>query len=233
MKLLFYFTVSVFVLSGCYLSDDQASDCTGSNQLPVTKQKQNEDVKQLIVREEVSLFNGKSLTNWKVSQFGGEGEVIVEKGTVEFDFGNPMTGITWNGTELPKLNYEISLEAVKLEGNDFFVGLTLPYKDSYFTLILGGWGGAVCGISSFDYMDASENETSFIENFKNNQWYKVSVQVKDDNIVVTLDGKKVIDARIDERKVHIRPEVDSSKPLGICSFETRAAYKNIRLKKLN
>ena len=40
------------------------------------------------------------------------------------DFGNPLSGITWQGKALPRDNYAIELDAMKLDGIDFFVGLT-------------------------------------------------------------------------------------------------------------
>ena len=180
----------------------------------------------------ISLFNGKDLNGWKVSNFGGEGEVKIIDGAIEFDYGNPMSGITWVGEELPKMNYEVELEAVKKDGTDFFLGLTFPYEESHLSLIFGGWGGMVCGISSFDYQDAANNETTKAMNFPKNQWYKIKLRVEPDLIKVWLDGELFIETEVNGRKVHTRPEVDPSKPFGICSFETIAAYKNIKLRKL-
>ena len=40
------------------------------------------------------LFNGKSLDGWKVTDFGGEGEVSVEDGQIIMRMGQPLTGIT-------------------------------------------------------------------------------------------------------------------------------------------
>lgn len=184
------------------------------------------------VVEKTILFNGKDLTNWKISNFGGEGEVTIEDKCIRFEYGMPISGITWTGEKIPVLNYEISLEAMRLGGNDFFVGLTFPYKETHLSLILGGWGGFTCGISSFDHIDASENETSFTEIFEKKRWYKILLKVQDDHIVAFLDGKKVIDTKIKGRKAHIRPEVEPSKPLGLSSFETQALYRNLTLRKL-
>ena len=40
------------------------------------------------------LFNGKNLDGWKVTDFGGEGEVRVEDGQIIMRMGQPLTGIT-------------------------------------------------------------------------------------------------------------------------------------------
>ena len=58
-----------------------------------------------------------------------------------------MTGITWTN-EVPTNNYEISLEAMRVEGSDFFCALTFPVGNDPCSFIVGGWGGGVVGLSS-------------------------------------------------------------------------------------
>lgn len=106
------------------------------------------------------LFDGKTLANWQTTKFAGDGGVTVENGQIILGTGRPLTGITWAGAELPTTNYEVALEAMRVEGRDFFAGVTFPVADSFCSLILGGWGGTVIGLSSINGMDASENETS-------------------------------------------------------------------------
>ncbi|MCH2206027.1 MAG: DUF1080 domain-containing protein [Lentisphaerales bacterium] len=175
------------------------------------------------------MFNGKDLTGWKISNFGGEGEVEVKNGEIRLDYGNPISGITWTGAELPKDHYAIELEAMRLDGIDFFVGLTFPVRDQFCSLILGGWAGTVSGLSSFDYQDAANNETTYVVEYKKNRWYKVRMEVAGELLRAYVDGKKIIETEINGRQVHIRPEVEPSKPLGISSFETQVAYRNIRI----
>src|SRR5439155_24549174 len=79
-----------------------------------------------------SLFDGKALGNWKSTDFGGQGEVKVEKGELILETGEPLTGVTWQKKdELPRDNFEITLEAIKLKGDDFFCGLTFPVRKSH------------------------------------------------------------------------------------------------------
>ena len=184
-------------------------------------------------KREVKLFNGKDLDGWKNSMFGGDGEILVEDGQLILDRGNELTGVTWkDGKTLPKFNYEISLEAQRVEGSDFFCGLTFPIKDDPCSLILGGWGGTVCGISSLDFKDASENETTLFREFKNGQWYKIRLRVLEKRLTAWIDGKEIIDVDLTGKKIGIRSEVDPSKPLGFCSYSTKAALKNIVLKEI-
>lgn len=181
----------------------------------------------------ISLFNGKNLDGWKVPQFGGEGEVHVEKGNLILEMGVDLTGATLVDTKnLPLTNYEVELEAMRVDGTDFFCGLTFPVKKAPCSLIMGGWGGSLCGISSIDGDDASQNSTTTFQTFKKNQWYKIRLQVTDHKIQVWLDGKQIVDQNLKDRKISIRHEVELSRPFGFTSFCTTAALKNIRLRKL-
>lgn len=178
------------------------------------------------------LFDGKSLDGWKPTKFGGEGEVEVAAGEIILRAGNPMTGITWTG-EHPKMNYEVSLEAKRVDGSDFFCGLTFPVGDKPCTFVVGGWGGGVIGLSSLDGFDASENETTRYQEFENGKWHKIRVRVTKGKIEAWLDDKQMADVETDGRRISIRPEVELSRPLGISSFSTTAALRDIKITRLD
>jgi len=181
----------------------------------------------------IKLFDGKTLNGWKVTNFGGEGEVLVEDGRIVMEMGFSLTGITNQSKDLPTTNYEIQLEACRLDGVDFFCTLTFPVKDSHASLVVGGWAGAVVGISCIDDKDASQNETTKYVGFKSDQWYRIRVRVLDKRIQAWIDDKQLVDVNIDGRKLSTRPEVDLSRPLGIAAWETRSALRNISLRKLS
>lgn len=179
------------------------------------------------------LFDGKTTDGWKVVEFGGDGKIEVKDGSIILGMGESLTGITWAKEEgPPKSNYEIELEAMRVDGIDFFCGLTFPVKDAHCSFICGGWGGAVVGLSSINGGDASENETTKYVTFKKGQWYKLRVRVTDDNISCWIDGDKLVDQATKDRTFTTRAEVNLSKPLGISAWQTTAALRNIRLRKL-
>lgn len=179
-----------------------------------------------------SLFDGKTLTGWKVTDFAGHGEVLVKDGTIVLETGQ-MTGITWtNASELPTMNYEISLDAMRVEGSDFFCGLTFPVGKDPCSLIVGGWGGGVVGISSIDSQDAANNETTRYVTFKSGRWYAIRLRVTPGKIEAWIDGDKVVDVSTEGHTLSIRLEVEESKPLGIASWSTTAALRNIKIKHL-
>jgi hypothetical protein len=178
------------------------------------------------------LFDGKTLTNWRPSKFFGQAQVRVENGEIILPSGNDLTGITWAGPQLPTSGYELALQAKRVEGSDFFAGITFPVQDSFCSLILGGWGGNVVGLSSINDLDASENSTSQSRVFERDRWYDVRIRVTEPRIEVWLDDKPIIDQELKGNRVGVRLEVEASQPLGIASWRTTGAIRDIRLRRL-
>lgn len=139
----------------------------------------------------LSLFNGKDLSGWEETDYAGRGNVKVQNGELHIENGLVITGVTYtNKTVLPKTNYEIEYEAKKLNGTDFFGLLTFPVGDAHASLVTGGWGGAVTGISSINSMDASENNTTVYLKFNKDHWYKFRLRVTPDNLSVWMTPKE-------------------------------------------
>ena len=179
-----------------------------------------------------SLFDGKTLEGWAVTDFAGRGDVTVEDGKIVLENG-VMTGVNWtNAGVLPLINYEIALDAMRVDGSDFFCGLTFPVKEDPCSFIVGGWGGGVVGLSSLDGQDAANNDTTKYMNFDNGRWFAIRVRVTAERIQCWIDGDKVVDAETKDRRISIRPEVEASRPLGVAAWSTKAALKNIRIRKL-
>jgi Domain of Unknown Function (DUF1080) len=179
------------------------------------------------------LFDGKSLTGWNVTKFGGEGDVEVKDGAILLHSGNDMTGVTFAGKDLPKMDYEILVEAKRVKGNDFFATITFPVGDSHCSLVTGGWAGSVVGISSLDGQDASENSTTTLVNFKEGQWYKFRVRVVKDRIQAWIDDKNVVDVDTTGKRISTRAESELSRPLGIASWQTTGAIREFRIRPLS
>ena len=199
-----------------------------------------------------TLFDGRTLDGWRATEFGGHGEVHVERNFVAptnqagpkpppgslvpgpaivLDLGSDLTGIHWTN-DVPNMNYEIELEAMKVDGSDFFCGLTFPVKDSFCSFIVGGWGGGVVGLSSLDGNDASQNETTKFMGFQTGRWYLIRVRVTERRIQTWIDREKVVDVNTAEKRISLRPgEIEMSKPLGVASWQTSAALRNIKLRR--
>ena len=111
-------------------------------------------------------------------------------------------------------------------------GVTFPVGSlkTCATLVLGGWGGSVTGISCIDGMDASENSTGTYQRYEDKKWYKIKLRVTPANISTWVNDKQVIDADIEGRKINVRPgPIESYLPLSLTTFATTAEIKDVVL----
>jgi hypothetical protein len=181
----------------------------------------------------VSFSDGKTLTGWRETDFAGHREVECESGLIVLNTGDPLTGINWTN-RVPKMNYEVALDAMRVTGSDFFCGLTVPVEDSFCTLIVGGWGGSLVGISSLDGQDASENETTKFLNVEQGKWYRIRMRVTQSRIEAWIDKEKFVNVDTTDKKISLRAgDIESSKPFGIASYQTTAALREIRLRRVD
>ena len=181
------------------------------------------------------LFDGKTLGKWEIlkkADFEDHGRIFVKDGAIHLEEGSPASGIRWTG-DLPRMNYELSFDAMRVEGGDFFVGLTFPVGKSNCSWIVGGWGGAIVGLSNINDQAAAENETSQYLRFKNKKWYHFRLKVMSDVIECWIDGKEIINLKTENKKLSIWWEQEPALPLGFTTWITSAAYKNIQLEKLD
>ena len=137
------------------------------------------------------------------------------------------------GWNIPKIDYEVSLEAMKVDGSDFFCGLTFPVEDAFCTWIVGGWGGGVVGLSSIDGLDASENETTKYMKVDTGHWYRLRLRVTKQKIEAWMDDEKIVDQPILGRRISLRPgDIDLSKPFGVATWQTTGALRAIKIRRL-
>jgi hypothetical protein len=177
------------------------------------------------------LFDGSSLNGWRVTNFGVVGRVELKQGLMVFWMGGPFVGVNYTNA-VPKLNYEVTLEAMRVAGEDFFCGLTFPVGDSFASLIVGGWGGRMVGISSIDGADAAENETTQSITFETGRWYRIRLRVSEQKIEAWIDRKEIVNVVTTGRKLSLRfGDIELSKPFGLASWLTSAAFRDIKIRK--
>ena len=179
------------------------------------------------------LFNGRDLAGWKVLSedfFDRAGKVHVKDGRLHLEAGRDQTGIAWQG-DFPQDEYEVCLEAMRVEGGDFFCGMTFPVGGSRATLIVGGWGGSVVGISNVDDFAADENETTKTMEFEQNRWYGIRLRIADGKVQAWIDEEKVIDLATAGRRFNVWMQQDSVKPFGVATWCTGAAIRDFTLRR--
>lgn len=181
------------------------------------------------------LFDGKTLDGWKKTDFyeAEKVDVRVDDGRIILPVGRPLSGVTTTRTDLPKTNYELTYEAMRLEGTDFFAAATFPVGESFLTLVNGGWGGHITGLSSLNGADASENETARGFTYKNDTWYRFRIRVTDQAVRCAIDDKPMIAVDIEGRLLGTRIEVRSNQPLGFATWESAGALRNVEIRALS
>lgn len=178
------------------------------------------------------LFDGKTLTGWKKADFFRSGNVEVKDGAILMEKGSMMTGVTYDRADFPKMNYEVQLEGKKLAGNDFFCTTTFPVGNSFCSLVVGGWGGRLTGISSINGADASENETTSNKEFKTGQWYRVRIRVTPKRLEAWIDTDKLVDLETEGLQLSVRTECSVCRPFGVATYDTTGAVRDIRVRPL-
>jgi len=70
--------------------------------------------------------------------------------------------------------------------------------------------------------------------FEQGRWYRIRLRVTDDRLEVWLDTEKLINAVTTGKRISLRPgEIDMSKPLGFASWQTTAALREIKWRRVN
>jgi len=143
-----------------------------------------------------------------------------------------MTGLTSTRKNLLRSDFELSYEARRVDGDDFFAAATFPVDDGFLTFVNGGWSGNVTGLSSIDGADASENETGSRVDFENGRWYRFLIRVSGRKVKVHVDGKIVVDFDGTDRSLKTRVESRPSQPLGFAAFGCVGQIRGAALRQL-
>ncbi|MEZ5385397.1 MAG: hypothetical protein R3F13_07775 [Prosthecobacter sp.] len=187
-------------------------------------------------RAEWSLLSPEFEAAWQPAGMAEEGKTAVSDGEITLHPGQPMTGVrfdAWDSAGLPLTRYAVEYDAMRVEGNDFFGAFTFPVNDTYATLIIGGWGGTLVGISSIDDMDASENNTRGNSFFENKRWYKVRLEVREEDLRAWIDGRLFVNVSIKGRKVGLRAgEISKCLPFGFTTYATEARIRRVVVRRL-
>jgi hypothetical protein len=123
---------------------------------------------------------------------GEGGKVKAADGRVVFEQGKPVTGMTWTG-EFPTVGYDVSLEAMRVAGNDAFCVIRFRVGGSQAGLLVGAYGG---GAVALDVVDGKFDGRQIAVRrmpFENGRWYRVGLRATEEKIEARIGGEKVVD----------------------------------------
>lgn len=124
-------------------------------------------------------------------------------------------------------DYEFSLEAQKISGNEGFLVLFRVKSDrDYYWLNIGGWGNTSTALER-----SVENRRRAISSFRpirveQGRWYKVRIRCEGKRIQAWLDGELILDFN-DDDNAHLTGRV------GVGTWLTSAKFRNIKVTSLD
>lgn len=169
---------------------------------------------------------------WKVAEkhyFDKHGQVSITDHVLTLEAGAKGTGVAANFS-VPRVNYELTFDARRMSGSDFFCGLTFPFEQQQATLIFGGWGGKTVGISNIDRFSAIENMTSQTVDFEEGRWYTFHFKVQEESIELFIDGERLFWLDPIDRKFETWWEQRPMEPLGFASWSSTGEIRNLKLR---
>jgi hypothetical protein len=178
------------------------------------------------------LFDGKTLDGWKSTEHYKSGTIEVIEGCLRLAEGGPITGVVTTRKDLPQVDYELSYEAKREAGDDFFAAATFPVGEKCVTLVNGGWGGGVTGISRINGADAIENATNSYFKYENGTWYRFRVRVTAKRLRCWVDDKLVVDLYHPDVQLSTRVESRPCEPLGFAAYRSAGLLRKIAIRPL-
>jgi hypothetical protein len=145
-------------------------------------------------------------------------------------WGETLTNVRWRG-DMPTAPFELEMKAKRVNGTDFFCAVTFPARgpEQCVTLIVGGWGGSLVGISCIDDKDASENDSQKTHAFMTDVWYPIRLVREGESIKVWINGEKLIDIDTSGKSLSLRQGgIEECAPFGLATWQTTARIKDIR-----
>jgi hypothetical protein len=175
---------------------------------------------------------------WSAPEIAAGGSVSFAANFISLASGGPMSVCRfdeWDKLQVDPAQYEITYEARRMEGSDFFAALTFPAGrlDRCLSFINGGWGGGTTGLSNIDHTPASDNLTASLQKYVKEHWHHFKITVLPTEVAVHMDQRLIARTAIAGHIIDLRPgDIEACAPLGFASYETSGEVRNMLLKPL-
>jgi WD40 repeat protein len=181
-----------------------------------------------------ALFDGKSLSGWRVIQegmFARRGSIRIADGGLVLERGSPRTGIAWTG-RFPTSDYELALEARREPESESLCDLLFPVGSTLCAMNVGAWGMNIVGLSRVDGREALDNYTCTRKDIEAARWYRLRLQVTAARVEAWVDDEKLIDLPREAAHLTPDPALYPLKPLGVGTWQSKSTFRNLRLRRL-
>ena len=168
------------------------------------------------------LFDGRSLDGWTPS-----GSARVENGSLILENGR-FAGLATTRS-VPKIGYEVAVEAMRLTGKDF-ASLVFPVHEMRCGLTVGGFSGDVVGFGNVNGLSPGGPQCPLDRRIvlEANRWYTVRLRVTAERITVWLDNRFVM--ALNPRGCTFEALGPPLRPLGVFAAGGKAAFRSVRLR---
>jgi len=139
----------------------------------------------------VKLFDGKTLDGWKASEAPASWRV--ENGAIVAQ-GQPKSHLFYVGGEQPFKNFEFQADVMTRSNSNGGIYIHTRFQE-------GGWPkyGHECQVNNSYFRDPIKTASIYqVVNITNapaldDKWFKYNIRVEDRRIVITIDGKVIVD----------------------------------------
>jgi len=181
------------------------------------------------------LFDGKTLKGWtRVPTVEGKpgGKARVDEGRIILEQGEAFSMIHWGG-DRPRIDYELSFETMRLEGNRQFGCVFFPIGPDACRLQPGDKERGFSTLFPVDGRGAWDTESPFTAYvpLSSNEWHSIRLRVTQRVVRVWIAGNLVFDLATADHAYSSTWE-GKHEPLALYTVQSAAALRNIRLRRL-
>jgi len=183
------------------------------------------------------LFDGKTLKGWRMLEEGvaaKHGQVQVKDGQIALERGDPATLVVWTG-DFPTSDYEVMLEEASFEQGLSSCNVTLPVGPSHCvaSFQFRNYRTAVVQLNDLDGGQPVYESRRAASQLKEGEWHRLRLRVADGRLRIWLDDEELANLPLAEHTFGLAGTWTSARPFGIHTWQTNAALRSIRLRRLN
>ena len=171
----------------------------------------------------IALLDGNSTRGWAASE-AHRCKASVKDATLHMEAGTTW-GVVTSTRTLPKANYELAFEAMRVEGTGDMATVVFAVGPCRCAFRVGADDSKVAWLSN---VDGSASRVAGAPGLDNGQWHKVRLRVTDAKVEAWVGDHQVVDQPRIGHSFELAG-VEGVAPLSLCSKAMKVAWRNIVL----